>query len=215
MRATNEVDVQLLAHLGDDVRAEGEASTARVDVPTAIPHVRVRPKQVEGHGRVRRVFRRTVEGSQLVETFQHGRQSTMHAKNTATNKSADWHPGHWLLKWDRRYRIEKTNLKGAVESVTVATAAFSGEPIVEIDRLSLVVTAKKEEILRVFDFEGEKQRDRLDTLRSAVHIVAKEQVIDLRWEAMVTEHTQQVRVLKRWLEVHVWKCFGRFFLNIF
>jgi hypothetical protein len=46
-------------------------------------------------------------------------------------------------------------LKGVVERAGVAALAFGVEPVVEVDRLGLVVAAKKEEVLRVLDLVGE------------------------------------------------------------
>lgn len=70
MSAADEINVELIAHSCDDVRAEGKASAARVDVPSFVPNIGIGPQQVQRHRRVRRVFRRAFDVSQLLDSFQ-------------------------------------------------------------------------------------------------------------------------------------------------
>ena len=90
---------------------------------------------------------------------------------------------------------KQADLKGVVERRAVAALALGMEPVMEVDRLGLVIASQQKEVLRVFDLIGEEQRDRFNALRSTVHVVAKEEIVDLRREAMMIEHTQQIRVL--------------------
>lgn len=60
---------------------------------------------------------------------------------------------------------------------------------------TLVIAPQQEKVLRVFDFVGQQQTDRLERLLAPVHVVAEEQVVGLRREPTVLEQPQQVCVL--------------------
>lgn len=79
-------------------------------------------------------------------------------------------------------------------------------PINPIDAGALVVASQQEKVLRVLDFVGEQQTDRLQRLLSSVHVVAQEQVIRVRREVSVLKQTQQVIILS--MDI-TWKTKGR------
>lgn len=73
--------------------------------------------------------------------------------------------------------------------------SFRYSPINSIYTGALVVAAKQEEILRIFDFIGEQEADCLQRLLSTIHIITEEQVVRLWWEAAVFEQSQQIVIL--------------------
>jgi hypothetical protein len=58
-----------------------------------------------------------------------------------------------------------------------------------------VVAPKDEEILRILDLVCQKQANSLKGLLASVYVVAKEEIIGLRWEAAVFEQAEQIVVL--------------------
>ena len=67
-------------------------------------------------------------------------------------------------------------------------------PVNAIDRGALVISSQNEKILGVLDFVREEEANALQTLRSAVYIVAEEQIVGVWREAAVLKQPQQVRV---------------------
>ena len=61
----------------------------------------------------------------------------------------------------------------------VAPLALVVEAVNSVDARALVVAAKQEEVLRVFDLVGEQEADGLQGLLASVHVVAQEQVVGL------------------------------------
>ena len=58
-----------------------------------------------------------------------------------------------------------------------------------------MVASEQEKVLRILDFVGQQQADRLQRLLSSIDIISKEEVVGLWREAAVLEQTQQVVVL--------------------
>lgn len=58
-----------------------------------------------------------------------------------------------------------------------------------------MVASQQEKVLRILNFVGEQQTDRLQRLLSSVHVVAQEQIIRVRWEVAVLKQAQQVIIL--------------------
>jgi len=143
MSTADEVNVEQAAHPGDNVGAESEASAASVDVPSSVPQVRVGPKQVQDHRRVRRVVQWAFQAAQLIDSLEQRRKSSVHAQDSSTNQGTDGHPAKWLLK-------------GVVERAAVAALALGMEPVMEVDRLGLVVATQQEEVLRVLYLIGKQ-----------------------------------------------------------
>lgn len=58
-----------------------------------------------------------------------------------------------------------------------------------------MVASQEEKVLRVLNFVGKQQADRLQALLSSVHVVAQEQVIRVWREVAVLKQPQQVVIL--------------------
>ena len=58
-----------------------------------------------------------------------------------------------------------------------------------------MVTSKKEEILLKLDFVCQEQNDGLERVLASVDVVAKEEIVSLRWEPAILEESQQVSKL--------------------
>ena len=71
----------------------------------------------------------------------------------------------------------------------VPPLAFVVEAIDPIDRGTLVVSTKDEEVLGILDLVGQQQADRLERLLPTVDIVSEEQIVGFRWETAVLEQT--------------------------
>ena len=55
---------------------------------------------------------------------------------------------------------------------------------------AFVIATQDEEVLRILDLVCQKQANRLKRLLASVYVVAKEEVIGLRWEAAVFEQAE-------------------------
>lgn len=77
----------------------------------------------------------------------------------------------------------------------VSSFALVIEPVNAIDRCTLVIAAKDEEILGILDFVCKQQTDGLQRLLAAVDIISQEQVVSFRRKATVFEQAEQVVVL--------------------
>jgi hypothetical protein len=69
------------------------------------------------------------------------------------------------------------------------------ESVDAVDGGALVVTAKDEEVLGIFDLVCKEQANRLERLLATVYVVAKEEIVGLRWETAILEETEQIVVL--------------------
>lgn len=85
--------------------------------------------------------------------------------------------------------------KGLPKLYVITTFALIIETIYAVDGSTFVIAAQDEEVLGVLDLVGEEQADSLERLLASIDIIAKEEVVRLRWEATVLEQTQQVIVL--------------------
>ena len=82
----------------------------------------------------------------------------MHADNALVDQGTHRHVFEAIGE-----SLPKTNIVSALALVV--------EPINLVDIVCFVITAEKEELLRILHFIGEKKTDALDTLLSSVHIV--------------------------------------------
>ena len=137
----------------DDVLSESVTSTAVVRLPSLAEERRVGSKQVErkrvllGHQRARKI-------AKLIEVLQLGRQSTVHAKDPATDERARRHPVERLLKTKikRRSRSKGTYVELVPKDVVVVSAHdLCLEPIDAVDVLRLVIAAQQKELVRISD----------------------------------------------------------------
>ena len=69
------------------------------------------------------------------------------------------------------------------------------ETVDSVNRSTLVVATKDEEVFGVFDLVCEEKADSLQRLLATVDVVAKEEVVGLRGETAVFEETQEIVVL--------------------
>ena len=106
----------------------------------------------------------------------------MHAQNLIVDQSSNWHTVKNILKL-----LPQTN--------GIPIFALVVETVDSVNLAALVVSSEQEEVLLELDLVGEEQDDRLQRVLSAVHVVAQEQVVRLRWEPAVLEQPQQVREL--------------------
>lgn len=58
-----------------------------------------------------------------------------------------------------------------------------------------MISPQQEEVLRVFDFVGQKKTNGLQRLLPPVHVVTQKQVVALRRKAPILKQPQQVIVL--------------------
>jgi hypothetical protein len=79
--------------------------------------------------------------------------------------------------------------EGLPQLDVVATLALVVEAVDAVDRRTLVVAAKHEEVLGVLDLVCEEQADGLERLLAAVYIVAEEEVVGLWWETAIFKQT--------------------------
>lgn len=64
-----------------------------------------------------------------------------------------------------------------------------------IDGGTLVIPSQQEEVLGVFDLVRQQQTDGFQRLFAAVHVVAQEQVVALRWVSSILKEPEQIIVL--------------------
>jgi len=60
---------------------------------------------------------------------------------------------------------------------------------------TFVVSPQKEEVLRIFDFVAQQEKNGFQTLLSAINVVAKEEVVCCRWEPAHLEEPDKVGIL--------------------
>ncbi len=79
---------------------------------------------------------------------------------------------------------------------------------------TFVITAQKEEILREFEFVAKQEKDRLQALLSAVHVIAQEEIIRIRRKATHFEHAYQICVLPMYIsnDLYGWRKFKQSWL---
>lgn len=58
-----------------------------------------------------------------------------------------------------------------------------------------MISSEQEEVLRVFNFIGEKQAHSLETLLATINVISEEKVVGIRGEATIFEQSQQIIVL--------------------
>lgn len=95
----------------------------------------------------------------------------------------------------------------------VSTLALVVEAVDAIDTGTLVVASQDEEVLGVFDLVCQEQANGLERLLASIDVVAKEEIVGLRWESTVLEQTEEIVVLPMNVSanlslssVHVFQC---------
>ena len=118
----------------------------------------------------------------LLHRVQGRAQTTMHGEDLLIDDSSDGQAveaiGECLPQLD-----------------VVSALALIVKTVDTVDRSTLVVTAKDEEVLGVFDLVCEEQANGLQRLLATVDVIAEDEVVGLRREAAILEKSQQIIVL--------------------
>ena len=118
----------------------------------------------------------------LLHRVQVGAQTSVHGEDLLINDCRDG-------------QAVETIGKGLPQLDVVAALALIVETINTVDRRTLVVATKNEEVLGVLDLVGQKQADGLERLLATVDVVTEEEVVGLGREAAVFEETEEIVVL--------------------
>ena len=100
----------------------------------------------------------------------------MHAEDLFINNSSD------------RKAVEAI-CEGLPELDVVATLALVIEAVDSVDGGTLVVASQEEEVLRVLNLVCQEEADGLEGLLAAVHVVTKEEIVGVGWEATILEES--------------------------
>jgi len=177
----DQVEVVFLEEHFDNVFAEGVADPA-VGVHPAISHlVRVTPEQVADESGVGHVGG-THDVADLLERVQFGGESAVHAEDLLVNDGRDGQV------------VEQVGEEFPQLDV-VSAFALVLEALDTVDARTLVVATQQEEVFGVLALLGHEDGDGLERLLPAVHVVAKEELVGVRWERALLEETQQVELL--------------------
>jgi hypothetical protein len=109
-------------------------------------------------------------------------QATVHGKDLLVNDCRD------------RQAIEAVRERLPQLDV-VPPLAFIVKAIDTIDGCTFMVSTENEEILWIFDLVCQEQAYCLKRLFASIHVIAKEEVVCLGWEAAVLEQAQKIIVL--------------------
>mmetsp|Transcript_118986 Transcript_118986/g.331968 ORF Transcript_118986/g.331968 Transcript_118986/m.331968 type:complete len:275 (+) Transcript_118986:91-915(+) len=181
VRTADQVQRVPFQEVGHHVRTEDDGDAALVVVPAVDVPLWIRPQQVAEHPGLWD-FRGPRDASDLVHVGERRRQATMHADDLIIYETAHRHASEDIAKHLPHLHA-------------VAPLAFIVEAVDPVDRGTLMITAKQKEVLRKLHLQGQEQCDSFDTLLATVHVIAKEEVIALRWHATVLENPKQVMVL--------------------
>lgn len=178
---TNQVHIVLSKESRHHIWSERKRYTTVVLRPPRNILVRVRPQKITQQTSVRHI-RRSHHAADLLHALKIRRQTTMHRENLFINDCSNRKTVEAVCEC-----LPQLNVESAL--------AFVVEAVDTVDTGTLVVAAKNEEVLRVLDFVRKQQAYRFQALLTAVHIVTKEKVVGLRWEAAILEQAEQVVVL--------------------
>ena len=102
----------------------------------------------------------------------------------------------YLLVHDGCYRqAVKTVCERFPQLNVVSSFTLIIKSIDPIDAGTLVVSSEKKEVLRILDFVGQQEADRLQGLLAPVHIVPEKQIVALWRKATIFKQTEQIIVL--------------------
>jgi hypothetical protein len=77
----------------------------------------------------------------------------------------------------------------------VSPLAFVIKPIDTVNRSTLMVPTKYEEVLGILDLVCKQEADCFKRLFASVHVISEEEVVGFGWETTVLEQTQKIVVL--------------------
>jgi len=179
--SADQVQVVFLEEHLDDILAEC-LGDAPVGVHPAFSHfVRVTPKQVADEAGVGHVSGAD-DVAHLFETVEFGRESPVHAEDLLVDQCGD---GQVVEQVGEQFP----------EFDVVPAFALVLEALDAVDGGALVVAAEGEEVFGLLALVGHHDRDGLQRLLAAVHLVAQEQLVCVWREAALFEQPQQVEVL--------------------
>ena len=141
-----------------DVLAEGVAGPSRRDAPAA-PIVRVGPEQV-AHGPLVRHLLHAVEGADVVERVDAGRQAAVEAEDLVVDEGRQGE------------KVEEVGEAFPDAGVAVLPEALVVEAVHLRDLTRLVVAPEDRDALREPDLERHQQRHRLDRVVATIDVVA-------------------------------------------
>jgi len=171
----------LVKELCYNVFTEGERHTTVIFTPTINIFVRVRPKEITEQTCIWHISW-AYNTLHLVKACQFWAEATMCAED---------------------FLVDHGSTREAVEAISESLPEFDAKPALAliikpvdtINRGTLVVASKNEEIFRVLDFVRHQQTDGFQRLLSPINIVTKENVIRLGRESTVLKETEKVIIL--------------------
>ena len=140
-----------------DILPECIPRSARRDSPAA-PVVGIRPQEI-AHGSLMGHFLYPIQGSDVVEGVNAGRQAAMKAEDLVVNKRGE------------REVVEKVGKIFPYICIAVFPEALVVKPIYLGNLSGLMVSSKDGDALGVSNFEGNKESDSLDGEIAAINIV--------------------------------------------
>lgn len=163
MGSGDELQVVRMVELLRDVLAERVAGTTRRDTPAASV-IGVGPEEI-ADGTLVRNFHEAVELSNLVESVDAGRETTVEAEDVTLD--------------DRSQRQVVKQLREVLPHVGVAilAQALVIEAVHLRDLLGLVVTAQNGDTVRVAHLHAHEKRHGLDRVVATIDVVTHEQVV--------------------------------------
>ncbi|GIX63446.1 SET domain-containing protein-lysine N-methyltransferase [Babesia caballi] len=167
VRARDGLDLVLVAKLPHDVAAEEESGAARTRAP-AVHGLGVAPHEV-AHGALVRHLLLAVEVPDLVDGGDGRREPAVDAKVPVVDQRADGEV------------VEDLGAVAPHVDAAILPHALVVEAVHLRDVARLVVPADEGDAIGVPDLEAEQQEEGLDGVVAAVHEVAEEQIVGLRY----------------------------------
>ena len=114
----------------------------------------------------------------------------MHCKDLLINDSCDGQAIETI-----RERLPQLDI--------VASLAFIVEPIYTIDRGALMITAKNEEILRIFDLIRKKEANGFERLFTTINVIAKEEIVRFWRKSSILKQAEKIVVLPMYVATNL------------
>jgi hypothetical protein len=105
------------------------------------------------------------------------------------------HAEYFLVNNGCNRKTVKTISERLPQLDVVATLAFIVETIYSVNRGTLVIASKQEEVLWVLALVGKQQTNRFKRLFASVNVIAEEQVVRIWRVATILKESQQIEVL--------------------
>lgn len=180
MSSNDEFDAEPLAGLMYHVLTEEDAHSAnRIESVAGHIRHRVAPEQIHREQIGRWVFQGTRDLLNVSELVQMGREAAMHAKNSTADQTSHRHPAEDLIELDPN--VVRILFAESVRDLVIEAVLF-------VDGSGLVVPAQQLVLVWVATFEGKDEKDTLERVTAAVHVVTEK-------HELVFEGTGQGRVV--------------------